>query len=114
MAKAIQLNPDHQTWYHFSYFYDAYRQALDEEALAAALKINTPGFFWTHQVLAAAYAQLGMATEAADAVATVQEMYPGYSIQTMIDLHRMWNHGDDVIERMADGLRKAGLPETTD
>jgi adenylate cyclase len=113
MAKAIELNPHHQTWYHFSYFYDAYRQGLDEDALAAAQRINMPGFFWTHQVLAAAYAQLGMATEAADAVATLQEMYPGYSIQTMIDLHRMWNHGDDVINRMADGLRKAGLPEET-
>jgi len=31
----------------------------------------------------------------------------------MIDLHRLWNYEEDVIARMADGLRKAGLPETT-
>ena len=73
-----------------------------------------PGFFWTHQVLAAVYGQLGMADEAAAAVATLNELYPGYSIQTMIDMHRFWNHEDDMIDRMAEGLRLAGLPEGAD
>ena len=113
MARAIELNPHHQTWYHFPDFYDAYRQGQNEAALAAAQKINMPGFFWTHQVLAAAYAQLGMAQEAGEAVATLQTLYPGYSIQTMADVHRMWNFEDELITRMADGLRKAGLPEET-
>jgi hypothetical protein len=62
-------------------------------------------------LLAAAYGQLDMASEAASAVATLQELWPGYSIQMMVDLHRLWNYEDDVIARMADGLRKAGLPE---
>ena len=112
MARAMELNPHHQTWYHFPYFYDAYRQGQDEAALAAAQRINMPGFFWTHQVLAPAYAQLGMADEAAAAVATLREVYPGFSIQTMIDIHRLWNFEDDVIDRMTEGLRKAGLPES--
>ena len=30
MAKAIELNPYHQPWYYFPYFYDAYRQGLDD------------------------------------------------------------------------------------
>ena len=113
MDQAIKLNPHHQPWYHFLYFYEAYRQGLDDAALEAALKIEMPGYFWAHQVKAAAYGQLGMTEEAGKAVAAIHDLWPGYSIQTMIDLHRMWNHGDDVIERMVDGLRKAGLPEDT-
>ena len=113
MDKAIALNPHHHTWYHFPYFYDAYRQGKDDEALAAALKLDMPGFFWTHQVLAASYAQVGMMDEAAEAVSTLQELYPGYSIQTMTEMHRLWNYEDDVIDRLADGLRRAGLPEVT-
>jgi hypothetical protein len=31
----------------------------------------------------------------------------------MTDMHRLWNHEEDVIERMADGLLKAGLPDVT-
>jgi TolB-like protein len=113
IARAIELNPHHQTWYHFAYFYDAYRQGLDETALAAAQRLNMPGFFWAYQVLAAVYAQLGMADEATSAVATLRELYPGYSIRTMHDMHRLWNFEDDVISRMAEGLRTAGLPEDT-
>ncbi len=114
LERAIELNPHHQTWYHIPYFYDAYRQGKDEDALAAARRINMPGFFWTHLMLAAAYGQLGMASEAASAVATLRELWPGYNIQMMVDLHRLWNYEEDVIDRMAEGLRKAGLPEETD
>ena len=113
MDRAIELNPHHQPWYHLPYFYDAYRQGLDEAALDAALKVDMPGFFWAHQVVAAAYAQLGMQEEATAAVARLHKLWPGYSIQTMTDMHRLWNYEDDVIERMADGLRKAGLPEVS-
>ena len=52
-----------------------------------------------------------MADDAEAAVAFLRELYPGYSIQTMTDVYRLWNFEDDVIARMAEGLRKAGLPE---
>ena len=114
MARAIALNPHHQTWYHFPQFYDAYRQGLDEDALAAALRITMPGFFWNHTVLAAAYGQLGMTNEAAGAVETLRTLYPGYTVETLRQHMQLWNFEDELIDRMADGLRKAGLPENTD
>ena len=114
MERAVELNPHHQTWYFIPPFYDALKQGDDGAALAIAQRINMPGFFWTHLMLAAAYGQLGMASEAAGAVATLQELWPGYTIQMMVGLHRVWNYEEDVIDRMADGLRKAGLPEGTD
>ena len=113
MDRAVELNPNHQPWYHFPYFYNEYRQGNYDAALDAALKIGMPGFFWPHQVTAAAYAQLGMEEEAAEAITALLELWPGYSIQAMADIHRLWNFEEDVIERMADGLRKAGLPENT-
>ena len=54
-----------------------------------------------------------MADEAAASVKTLRELYPGFSIQTMADVHRIWNFEEDVIDRMAEGLHKAGLPEVT-
>ena len=114
MARAIKLNPHHQTWYHIPYFYNAYRRGDDQAALAVGLRINMPGFFWIQSLLAAAYGQLGMAGEAASAVASLQELYPGYSIETMTEIHRQYNFEDEVVARMADGLRKAGLPENSD
>jgi TolB-like protein/tetratricopeptide (TPR) repeat protein len=114
MDRAIELNPHHQPWYYFPYFYNEYRQGNDEAALAAALKVDMPDFFWAYQVAAAAYAQLGMLKEAAESIAALQELWPGYSIEAMADMHRLWNYEDDLIARMADGLRKAGLPEGTD
>jgi len=91
MERAIELNPHHQTWYHIPYFYDAYRLGQDEEALAAARRINMPGFFWTHLMLAAAYGQLDMASEAAGTVKTLQEVYPGYTINPDYSrLGRIW------------------------
>ena len=111
MARAIELNPHHQTWYHGPYFYDAYRQGLDDDALAAALRLNMPGFYWPYVLRTAAYGQLGMVDEAAASLARLHELYPGYSIQTQIDEQRLWNFEDDMIARMSDGLRKAGLPE---
>jgi len=111
MNRAVALNPRHQTWYHFPYFYDAYRQGLDDEALAAALRLNMPQFFWTHTVLAAGYGQLGMTGEAVAAVAALHEAYPGYTIQTMAEQMRVWNFEANLIDRMAEGLRKAGVAE---
>jgi adenylate cyclase len=113
MARAIELNPHHQTWYHFPYFYDAYRQGHNEAALAAALQINMPGFFWNHVVLAAAYGQLGLEDEASSSVGTLHDLYPGFSVSTLEEHLRIWNFEEGLIDRMADGLRKAGLPEVS-
>ena len=47
-----------------------------------------------------------------DAAAQLQEVYPGFTVQTWVGMH--WS--DDPTfnsrhERMVEGLRKAGLPE---
>ena len=62
--KGIALNPGGAGWYHFAPQHYHYARGEYEQALAAALKINMPGFFLNHAVLAADYAQLGRMEEA--------------------------------------------------
>ena len=112
--RAIELNPHHQPWYHFPAFYDAYRQGDDAAALEAALKINLPGFFRLHVNTAAVYGQLGMSKEASEAVARSLELKPDLTVDLELERLRRWNFEESLIERLADGLRKAGMPEATD
>lgn len=112
--RAIELNPHHQPWYHFPSFHDAYRQGDDEAALEAALKINLPEFFPLQVITAAVYGQFGMAKEASEAVAKLLELKPGYTVDSEQERLRRWNFEESLIERIGEGLRKAGLPEATD
>jgi hypothetical protein len=62
--------------------------------------------------LAAANAWLGHMKEAHDAAAQLQKVYPGFTVQTLLD----WHRSDDPtfkaqFQRIAEGLRKAGVPE---
>ena len=62
--------------------------------------------------LAAANAWAGHMKEAQDAAAQLQKVYPGFTVQTWAGIH--WT--DDPTfnaqyQRIAEGLRKAGVPE---
>ena len=59
VERAKQLNPHHPGWYHYLAVYDAYRRRDYRGALASALKVNMPGYYWPHATLAAVYGQLG-------------------------------------------------------
>ena len=62
--------------------------------------------------LAAANAWAGHDKEAKEAVARLQKAYPGFTVQTWLGIH----FSDDPTfnaqyARIAEGFRKAGLPE---
>ena len=59
VERAVQLNPRHPGWYRFALFANAYRQRDYRGAVDIALQLNLPDFYVTHEVLAAAYGQLG-------------------------------------------------------
>jgi adenylate cyclase len=110
MEKAIALNPDYPTWYHFPIFVYYYRQGSYEKALTEAQGMNLPGLLVTHLNLAAAYGQLGRGKEARAAIAKVLELDPNYPEKTRSEFDK-WNNPDDYIKKMMEGLRKAGLTE---
>jgi TolB-like protein len=105
--RAAQLNPNFPGWYWFPAFYNAYRKKDYHGALSVAIRINVPGFFWTHVVLAAAHGQLGEREAAAEAVRALQAFRPDFAEVARAEL-RKWND-PELVEHLLEGLRKAGL-----
>jgi adenylate cyclase len=90
-------------------FLAQWEQAIEwcEKARAGA-----PEFWVAHAHLAAANAWAGHDKEAKEAVAQLQKVYPGFTVQKYVGLH----YSDDPTfnaqrARIYEGLRKAGLPE---
>ncbi len=104
---AMRLNPNHPGWYWFPLAYNAYRTGDYRGALGFALKINIPGYFFTHLITAAAYGQLGMKKPAQKAVDELLALRPDINNAAREDLG-IWFQSDHV-EHVLDGLRKAGL-----
>ena len=108
VESAMQLNPRHPGWYWFASFNDAYRRRDYRGALGFALKINLPGNFYTHAVIAAAYGQLGMREEARKALQELLAIRPDFAKTAREEFGR-WFHDLAFVEHQLDGLRKAGL-----
>jgi adenylate cyclase len=76
--------------------------------------IGDPSFWWAYIDLAAANAWLGRDTEAKAAVAELLKLKPGFTVQTWVGLAANFSDNpifSQQIQRMVEGLRKAGLPE---
>jgi TolB-like protein len=107
VERAMQLNPHHPGWYHYVVFTDAYRRRDYRGALASALKVNMPGYYWPHAVLAAAYGQLGEQQRAGAALRELEAVLPNFGAIAREEFGK-W-HDAELAEHMLDGLRKAGL-----
>ncbi len=108
VESAMQLNPHHPGWYWFVSFNNAYRQRDYRGALGFALKINLPGNFYTHAVIAQTYGQLGMREEARKALQELLAIRPDFA-RTAREEYGRWFHDLAFVEHQLDGLRKAGL-----
>lgn len=111
MKMIMRLDPFHAPVY-FQYLGNAYYLTGNYEAAIELLRTGAsrmsgyrPVFVW----LAAAAAQLGRDDEARAAAAEVLRLQPEFTITNWLQLLRLSKHED--AERLADGLRKAGLPE---
>ena len=67
-----------------------------------------PDAVWTYRLLTAAYAHAGQRDEARRAAAKFLDAYPGMTVSRAIDTSPP---SAPAIELIAEGLRKAGLPE---
>jgi len=106
-AHSRQINPHYPGWYWFPSFFDAYRKKDYRGALDVALKLNMPGFWRTHLALAAVYGQLGEREAARNAVRELLAIRPDFAAVARVELGKWWD--SELIERLIDGLRKAGL-----
>jgi TolB-like protein len=107
VERAKQLNPHHPGWYHYLAVYDAYRRRDYRGALASALKVNMPGYYWPHATLAAVYGQLGEQERARAALRQLYAIMPNFGAIAREEYGK-WNEVE-FTEHLLDGLRKAGL-----
>jgi len=119
VEKAIGLSPrdpELYVWY-FVLCHANTHLARDAQAIEWCLKsIATGKVFWgAYMDLASAYAWRGQKAEAAAAVAELIKLRPGYTVQQLTQ--DGWGHSDNPTfrkeyQRIIEGARKAGLPES--
>jgi adenylate cyclase len=111
VRKAMMLDPFHPTWFNFPIAAYHFQRGEYEDALAAARKIDLPGFFMTQMYLAAIYAELSRDSEARSAVEDLLRLNPDLTIARHIERLRKLNFSEERIRPWVAALRKAGLPE---
>ncbi len=107
VESAMRLNPNYPGWFQFAFFYHAYHKREYQKALEAALKINLPGYFYTHAAQTAAYGQLGRREAAQKPLQELLALRPDFASAAREEYGK-WYEPEDV-EHLVDGLRKAGL-----
>ena len=116
VESALRLSPRDQNvpWWQF-YICALHAQLAQwEEAIPWCEKsiVGNPQVWYPLVVLAAANAWAGHDKEAKEAVAQLQKVYPGFTVQSWAGIH--WSDDPTFNEqyaRIVEGLRKAGLPE---
>lgn len=107
VTRAIALNPEFPAWYQDPLIFQAY-QAGDYERALAEVERGDFARLWRLLFKAMTLGQLGRHDEAQPLLRAALERRPDVPA-CLWDMARVWNVPDAHIERMADGLRKAGL-----
>jgi len=110
LKKGMKLNPRHPSWFHLAPFMNYYRNGAYENALAEALKFNYPEMFWDPLMRAASLGQMGREHEAKTALGELLKLEPDFRGQGRRLISR-YVKVDDLIDRVMEGLKKAGLDD---
>ena len=112
LREAMALNPHFPTFWWFPV---AKRHLVREEydKVVAMEKVAMPDFWIFHLALAYVYAHAGREEDAARAVESLLKLSPEMTVQKGTDLYERYNFEPSYIDLVADGLRKAGLPDGT-
>ena len=106
--RAKELNPYHPGWYSATNYIINYLQGDYEAALADALRINTPDFFWGPLLRIAALGKLGRPDEAAQPMEELLGSCPQFTDNYYkLLLTVLFRHSS--VEAILDGLGRAGL-----
>jgi adenylate cyclase len=108
---AMRLDPHYPYLYLFWLAHAFHSLQRYDDAIAAYRRTisRNPDFFYPHIHLAAAYAQLGRMEEAKAEAAEALRMDPSFSDQRVAQ--RLPYKDPAALARLADSMRKAGLPE---
>lgn len=106
IREAMRINPYHPEWYWITLGSVLYKAQRYDDAIEAYKRKANPQT-WVLSRLAACYGQLGRKEEAAQATAEILRQKPDFTI--LGQRTATWGHVD--LERLREGMRKAGLPE---
>lgn len=107
IRQAMRLNPLHPDWYWGSLAIALYATRRYQEALDANRKLAPSRTAWQLARMSACLAQLGRLNEARKQTAEILRLKPDFRIS--IEMPHYRNPAD--AEHVADGMRKAGLPQ---
>jgi non-specific serine/threonine protein kinase len=106
--RAMDINPHHAGWYHFSLIWESCNQGDYEKALEHATRVNMPGMFWQPLVVASLCGLLGRRTEAAAAVKELRKLDEDIEVNVRHFIE-CWHYSSGLMDRILEGLSKAGL-----
>jgi adenylate cyclase len=109
LERAYAANPGLPSVFRTGLAVEAFINGRFEEALAQARRIAAPTVVHGAMMRAVAAERLGLAEEAAAAVAEILAVDPDYGNRTEADL-AFRNVAPDISRAVAEGLRRAGLP----
>ena len=102
----MRINPYHPEWYWITLGSVLYKAQRYDDAIEAYKRKSNPQT-WVLSRLAACYGQLGRKEEAAQTTAEILRQKPDFTISGQRTA--TWGHTD--LERLREGMRKAGLPK---
>ncbi len=110
VQRAIELNRHHPGWYYNAAWALHYRRGEYEAALLAAKKISMPEYHWFHIATAAAAGMLGRHEEARAAIESLRKQTPRFlDLENVREEIARWDPDEAEVERLIQGLQKAGL-----
>ena len=110
LKKGMKLNPYHPTWFHLAPYLDCFRRGEYENALAETQKFNFPQVYLDPMMRAAALVELGRKDEAKTTVDQLLKLEPDFATKGRQLIGR-YVKVDDLVDRLIDALRKAGLDD---
>ncbi len=110
LKKGMKLNPYHPSWFHLAPFMDYYRRGEYENAFAEALKFNFPELYLDPLMRAVTLGQLERQNEAKAAVSQLLKLEPDFATRGRLLISR-YVKVDDLVDKIIEGLRKAGLAD---
>jgi len=108
IRKAVALNPYYKPVVHYALWVNCLRQQEYERAHLETQRFIRPSFFWDPLAKAATLGQLGRYEEGKQFAKTLLELKPDFPSRGRI-LIKHYIKFTDIVERVIDGLAKAGL-----
>ena len=112
LDRAMKQNIGYPSWYYGATTMYYYRLNEFEKAYEEALKYDVPAIFWGPMLRAATLGQLGRGSDAEKQISDLKVLKPEFESKARFLISRYVKE-DKLVEKIVDGLVKAGLHNLT-